>query len=87
MPLAILNAVTPAITNRIYSFHLTIVLLSVFGLYAYRNIWPLMTVTLHPRDTHEGRVLWAKMALTGVASILLPLFEPYPYIPVDPKAS
>lgn len=56
-------------------------------MYAYRDIWPLMTFSLRPRDEGEGYILWVKMALAGVAGIMLPLFEPYPYIPVDPKVS
>lgn len=87
VPLAVLNAFTPAATNRTFSFHLSMVLLAVCAMYAYRNIWPLLTFTLHPRDGGEGRILWAKMALAGLAGIVMPLFEPYPYVPYDPKVS
>ena len=87
MLLAVANAFTPARRNWIYSFHLTTVLVAYFAVYVYRDVWPLMTYTLHPRDQAEGRVLWAKMALAALAGIVLPLSEPYPYIPYDPKAS
>ena len=85
MLLAILNAVTPARTNHIVSFHLTMVLLAVFVMYTYRNVWPLMTFTLRPHDEAEGGILWVKLALAGLAGIVVPLFEPYPYTPFDPK--
>ncbi|KAI0685987.1 hypothetical protein BC835DRAFT_1420713 [Cytidiella melzeri] len=77
------NALTPVRTSRTFSFHLSVVSLVVFALYAYRDIWPLMTFTLRPADEAEGRVLWVKVALATLA-VVLPLFEPYPYIPVDP---
>ena len=69
------------------SFHLSLVLLSVFAVYAYRDIWPLMTYTLRPRDEAEGRILWVKLALTALAGIIVPVFEPYPYIPLNPKVN
>lgn len=85
VPIAALNAFTPAALNRIFSFHLTMVLLSVIAVYGYRDIWPLMTFTLRPRDEAEGRILWVKIALAGVAGVVLPFFEPHPYIPLNPK--
>ena len=46
-----------------------------------------MTFTLHPLDAAEGRVLWAKIALSGLSGVLLPILEPFPYIPVNAKVS
>lgn len=46
-----------------------------------------MTFTLRPADEAEGQVLWAKVALAGLVGFVLPVFEPYPYIPVDPLVS
>ncbi|KAI0703637.1 hypothetical protein BC835DRAFT_1262769 [Cytidiella melzeri] len=80
--LATSNALTSVRTSRTLSFHFSVVVLAVFALYAYRDIWPLMTFTLRPADEAEGRVLWVKTALATLA-VVLPLFEPYPYIPVD----
>ncbi|KAF7797042.1 hypothetical protein EIP86_008234 [Pleurotus ostreatoroseus] len=67
-----------------WSAHLTLVTFAVFVLYCYRDIWPLMTFTLRPADEAEGDILWAKIALVFFVSSVGPLFEPYPYIPVDP---
>ena len=67
--------------------HLCIVTLTVGALYVYRDLWPIMTYTLHPADGHEGKLLWAKVVLAAFAGIIEPIFEPYPYIPYDPKVS
>lgn len=63
------------------------VLISILAVYTYRDVWPLMTFTLRPCDEAEGSILWTKIALLGLAGVVLPLFEPYPYIPWNTKAS
>ena len=73
--------------SRAVSFYLTIITLAIFAFYAYRDIWPLMTFTLHPVDEQEGSLLWFKVALSTWAAILEPLLEPYPFIPVHPEVS
>ncbi|KAI0798592.1 hypothetical protein BC629DRAFT_232884 [Irpex lacteus] len=73
--------VRPATT---FSFHLSVVSSATLALYVYRDIWPLMTFILRPADEAEGQILWAKVALAGLVGFVLPVFEPYPYIPVDP---
>ncbi|KAI0052512.1 hypothetical protein FA95DRAFT_1675194 [Auriscalpium vulgare] len=65
--------------------HLTVVLLSAFAVYTYRDLWPLATFTLSPLDKREGPLLWARIAVLGIASIVIPLTIPRKYIPHDPK--
>ncbi|KAJ8084456.1 hypothetical protein PM082_003226 [Marasmius tenuissimus] len=65
--------------------HLNFVLFATFVVYCYRDIYPLATYTKQPRDTFEGWSLWLKIALLGVSSILVPLFVPRQYVPVDPS--
>ncbi|CAA7262907.1 unnamed protein product [Cyclocybe aegerita] len=60
-------------------------LLATFGAYAYRDLWPLMTYSQKPADIDEGRLLWVKIMVLGVTAILIPLFIPRRYVPVDPK--
>jgi hypothetical protein len=48
-------------------------------------VWPLITFTLSPADGSD-HLLWAMFALAGVSGLLIPLCEPYPYIPYDPTA-
>ena len=57
--------------------------MAILAVYAYRDVWPLMTFTLEPADRTEGELLWYKVTVTFLVN-LLPLFEPYPYIPHDP---
>lgn len=47
----------------------------------------LMTYTLIPADAEEGTLLWVKVALVTFVSLIEPLFEPYPFEPVDPQVS
>ncbi|THH01300.1 hypothetical protein EW026_g1369 [Hermanssonia centrifuga] len=83
--LAFFNVFAPAAIGRVASLHLTLVTCTLFAVYAYRDIWPLMTFTLEPEDKGQGRILWAKITLAAFAGIVGPIFEPYAYTPVDPK--
>lgn len=65
--------------------HLTMVLLVIWGLYVYRDVWPLATFTLTPKDNAEGVLLWARIGLLTIASIVVPLCIPRPYIPINPE--
>ena len=62
-----------------------LVLLSVFGVYIYRDIWPLATFTKEPKDLQEGYILWIKFSITTLTAVIIPLFIPRQYLPVDPK--
>ena len=85
--LAVLNAFSRAAAARTYSLHLSLVLLAVFGVYAYRDVWPLATFTLRPADAPEGLILWFKVVIASLVAVIEPVLEPYPYIPVDPNVS
>ncbi|KAL0565845.1 hypothetical protein V5O48_016172 [Marasmius crinis-equi] len=71
--------------NPIAIRHLNFVLFATFVVYFYRDIYPLATYAEPPEDLHEGWILWARIAVLGVASVLIPLFIPREYVPVDPK--
>ena len=62
-----------------------LVLLSVFGVYLYRDIWPLATFTEKPKDLEEGYMLWVKFSIITLTAVIIPLFIPRQYVPVDPK--
>ncbi|KAF8816575.1 hypothetical protein BYT27DRAFT_7127650, partial [Phlegmacium glaucopus] len=62
-----------------------LVLLSVFGVYLYRDIWPLATFTEEPKDLQEGYMLWIKFSIVTLTAVVIPLFIPRRYVPVDPK--
>lgn len=67
------------------SRHLSVVTFAIFTSYAYRDVWPLMTFTLRPADEAEGVLLWAKVALSAFAGLVEPVFEPYPFMPLNPN--
>ncbi|KAJ6479029.1 ABC transporter transmembrane region-domain-containing protein [Mycena sanguinolenta] len=64
--------------------HANCILFLVFCVYVYRDLVPLLTFTGVPVDLGEGRRLWAKIVLLFVTGIIIPLFTPQQYIPVDP---
>lgn len=84
--LTLATTVSPARLSRISSSHATATLLAAFASYAYRDVWPLLTFKYRPADAQEGYIIWLKVAFTFLAGVTIPLFEPYPYIPVDPQA-
>ncbi|KAH9939279.1 uncharacterized protein BXZ73DRAFT_99483 [Epithele typhae] len=71
--------------NRLFTGHLVFVLLVIWCVYVYRDLWPLATFTLVPADAAEGALLWAKLGLLSFAAVFVPLFIPHQYVPVDPK--
>lgn len=71
--------------SQLVSAHLTVLLLTLFAVYTYRDIWPLLTFTEKPIDSCEGPLLWGKLAALTVGAVVYPLFSPRLYIPVDAK--
>ncbi|KAJ7813135.1 P-loop containing nucleoside triphosphate hydrolase protein [Mycena olivaceomarginata] len=65
--------------------HLNALLLCTFGVYFYRDIFPLATFSLLPQDLEEGRLLWAKILVLFAVSVVFPVAVPRQYTPVDPK--
>lgn len=84
--LAVLNIFSSGKQSLVYSFHLSLVSGAILAIYVYRDVWPLMTFVLTPKDG-SGGLLWAKVALAIFAGVFEPLFEPYPYVPYDPAVS
>jgi hypothetical protein len=82
---------TVSITVKDWSVSTTryniLVLLSVFGVYLYRDIWPLATFTEEPKDLQEGYMLWVKFSIIALTAVIIPLFIPRQYVPVDPKVT
>lgn len=44
-----------------------------------------MTLSACPQDRAEGTLLWAKIAILFLVSMLIPLITPRQYVPFDPK--
>lgn len=69
------------------STHLIILLFVTFGVYVYRDVFPLTTFTKNPVDLSEGPLLWSKIFILGLTSVVIPLVTPRSYIPVDSDVS
>ncbi|KAF9017850.1 hypothetical protein BDZ89DRAFT_1094212 [Hymenopellis radicata] len=65
--------------------HLHLVLVPTMVVYIYRDVAPLATFTKLPQDLPEGPLLWAKVITLAITAIVIPLFVPREYIPVDPN--
>ncbi|KAH7904044.1 hypothetical protein BJ138DRAFT_38559 [Hygrophoropsis aurantiaca] len=66
------------------STHLSILLLAVFAIFVSRDLFPLATFTTQPEDIGEGWLLWAKIIILAIVSVVLPLVTPRQYTPFDP---
>ncbi|KAH8986094.1 hypothetical protein EDB92DRAFT_1949372 [Lactarius akahatsu] len=84
--LGLMTVTARRVRASVASFHLSLLLLGTFSVYAYRNIWPLLTFALSPVDAWEGALLWVRTGILAFAAIVIPLLVPYQYIPIDPKA-
>ncbi|KAJ7785936.1 hypothetical protein B0H16DRAFT_1681200 [Mycena metata] len=65
--------------------HLNTVMLLTTAVYVYRDVFPLVTYQLVPQDLAEGWIIWAKAIALIVTTVIIPLFIPRLYVPVDPK--
>lgn len=71
--------------RRVMSLHLAMLLVVMFAIYCYRDIWPAMTFTLSPLDSSGGWLTWSRVVLVSFLAVLLPLITPREYIPLDPQ--
>ena len=52
-------------------------------LYAYRDLWPLVTTYLTPADPNSI-VNISRLCFLTMAAVIVPLVRPRTYVPVDP---
>ncbi|CCM03907.1 uncharacterized protein FIBRA_06058 [Fibroporia radiculosa] len=83
--LALHSVLAPPSTTGTTTRHLTLILVSTWLVYIYRDVWPLATVLLTPLDAAEGMLLWAKFSMLTLTAVLIPLFVPRRYVPLDPN--
>ncbi|KAF8311050.1 ATP-binding cassette transporter [Clavulina sp. PMI_390] len=79
------TVVLPTRQRHIAIRHAFVLLLAEFGVYFYRDLYPLCTYTLQPMDIAEGGRLWTRVVMLAFASLVIPLVAPREYIPIDPK--
>ncbi|KAI0782172.1 multidrug resistance-associated ABC transporter [Abortiporus biennis] len=82
--LALVSICTAPDWGTIATAHLVPVLLVPWGVFLYRDVWPLATYTLLPRDRDDGWLVWVEVFLLTLAAVIIPLASPRRYIPVDP---
>ncbi|KAH7922933.1 hypothetical protein BV22DRAFT_1197033 [Leucogyrophana mollusca] len=82
--LGLVSVTTRPRWSKLVSTHLTTLLLAIFAVYAYRDLFPLVTFTKDPKDLHEGYLLWAKVSVLALISVVFPMVSPRQYIPCDP---
>ncbi|KAH7927390.1 P-loop containing nucleoside triphosphate hydrolase protein [Leucogyrophana mollusca] len=82
--LGLVSVTTPSRWGGHASIHLATLLLAIFAVFAYRDLFPLATFTKQPEDIHEGWLLWAKITVLTLISIVFPMISPRQYIPFDP---
>nr|XP_019050369.1 ATP-binding cassette transporter [Kwoniella bestiolae CBS 10118]OCF29299.1 ATP-binding cassette transporter [Kwoniella bestiolae CBS 10118] len=63
--------------------HVDTLLFIGWCIYAYRDLWPLLTYNLVPSDINNA-VTWSRVAILSVAAVLIPLLRPRTYTPADP---
>lgn len=52
-----------------------------------RNLWPLATYSESPADTDDGPLVLVRVVLLFMSAVVIPLFCPRKYIPVNPLVS
>ena len=67
--------------------HNNSVLFIALVVYVYRDIWPLATYTENPVDGSEGALIWTKLVVLFITAVIIPLFVPRQYVPVDKKVN
>ncbi|KAF8610641.1 hypothetical protein BDV93DRAFT_484022 [Ceratobasidium sp. AG-I] len=82
--LAILALTLGARLRVVANFHLMVLLLIAFGVYAWRDIFPFATFSLIPADSAGGWSTWTRIGILMFASIVIPMSIPRPYVPLDP---
>ncbi|KAJ7680686.1 hypothetical protein DFH06DRAFT_1163946 [Mycena polygramma] len=83
--LAICSVAGSAKWGNVVVKHLNTLLFAIFGVYFYRDVFPLATFTRVPLDIGEGKLLWTKIITLFIVSCIIPLSMPRQYVPVDPK--
>ncbi|KAK7038087.1 multidrug resistance-associated ABC transporter protein [Favolaschia claudopus] len=79
-----LFSISPERSGKRLVRHANIVLFATFCVYVYRDLLPLASFDGVPMDVDQGRFLWIKIAILAVAAVIVPLFTPGQYIPLDP---
>ncbi|KAG8879706.1 hypothetical protein FRB97_001503 [Tulasnella sp. 331] len=81
--LALLTLVSRPKATAILSRHLGLLLFSAFGVFFHRDIVPLGTFTMYPKD--GGWLFWIRFGLLTFAGVVIPFLAPRKFKPLDPS--
>jgi hypothetical protein len=83
--LAVISVSAKPRWSRLVTRHINAIMLTLFGVYVYRDLWPMATFSLNPKDVSEGPILIAKAIVLFITAVGVPLLIPRQYVAVDPK--
>ncbi|KAF9015463.1 ATP-binding cassette transporter [Cyathus striatus] len=83
--LALVSVASKPRWSKVAIRHLNVLLLATLVVYFYRNIFPFATFNKVSLDRSEGWLLWGKVVALFFGAVVVPLFIPRQYVPVDPK--
>lgn len=69
---------------KVLAWNASLVFLAELFIFGYRNVWPLMIFGGVPADARYPGLTWSEGGLLAFVSIVIPLFIPNPYEPIDP---
>lgn len=68
--------------RSVLGIHRNILLFVAWCMFVYRDLYPVATVYLSPLD--PGWLGWVRFGLLSATAVVIPLFKPRKYSPVDP---
>ncbi|KAG8702087.1 hypothetical protein FRC09_004964 [Ceratobasidium sp. 395] len=73
--------------RAVANIHLVVLLLVAFGVFAWRDLLPFATFSLHPADSAGGWLTWTRIGILGFVAIIVPLCIPRLYVPLHSNSS
>ncbi|EJU03263.1 P-loop containing nucleoside triphosphate hydrolase protein [Dacryopinax primogenitus] len=80
-----LGVILCAGNGRMYNVHAGVILLIVFGVFVYRNVYPLVFLNGEPIDNHTPWLMYTRGILVTITGLVIPGLIPHEYVPVDPE--
>ncbi|KZO89810.1 P-loop containing nucleoside triphosphate hydrolase protein [Calocera viscosa TUFC12733] len=77
--------IVPLRAERLCNAHAAFSLLVLFGVFAYRNIYPLVYVNGIPSDDDIPWIMYSRGTLATLAGLVIPVLIPRTYVPLDPE--
>lgn len=72
-------------SRRVASLHVNLLLFVLVLVDGYEDVLPLLTFERSHNNGLKGWLPWSRMLALVLVSVIVPLFTPHEYIPVDEK--